>query len=327
MHLNTAPLAIALAIILSTSSHVIAAPHRRHHAFIERSTDDLSNNKNEQVDQRYAHGPMHPATPPPQLFPTTTSSSSVTVATVKTVTVFPSPVKAPSATFALPLGMPIPDGTRRPVTLVPPPSSTTITAAVTSSSSSTTSTKSSTSSKETTSTTKKSSSVKATNAASSSSVVAFSSSVFVATLPSSTLSITISIPTSISIPSSIAIPSITLPSSVAALSSSAIAEALSALSGTTRKCCSAVHDVSSTKNNDNNGIDLVDFVGDLIPGFDWDFLQQLDTTIGLNCVDINEDDVDSSTGDDEVCWDVVSCCENQEVNISGSVFLGCVPLV
>jgi hypothetical protein len=76
-------------------------------------------------------------------------------------------------------------------------------------------------------------------------------------------------------------------------------------SGTTRKCCSAVH------NNLKNVVDLLD---DII-GIDLNFLS-FDTSVGLDCADIDDDD---TADDGAICWDVVSCCENNAI-VSSSRF-------
>lgn len=48
---------------------------------------------------------------------------------------------------------------------------------------------------------------------------------------------------------------------------------------------------------------------DGITGFDLNFLA-LDTSVGLDCTDIDSND---TAEDGAVCWDVVSCCENNAI--------------
>lgn len=48
---------------------------------------------------------------------------------------------------------------------------------------------------------------------------------------------------------------------------------------------------------------------DGITGFDLNFLS-FDTSVGLDCADIDDDD---TAEDGAVCWDVVSCCENNAI--------------
>lgn len=93
---------------------------------------------------------------------------------------------------------------------------------------------------------------------------------------------------------------------------------------------------------------LDDVLGDVlggITGIDLNFLS-FDTSVGLDCADIDDDD---TAEDGAICWDVVSCCENNAIVSSshfsllfesnqanfwsalqsslGSVFVGCVPVV
>ncbi|EED17936.1 hypothetical protein TSTA_117220 [Talaromyces stipitatus ATCC 10500] len=320
MFLDPTPLAIALAIILSTSPHVLAAPHRKHHNIVlGRSNDQIQN-----YDQRYAHGPLQIATPSFQ-------TPSVTVQSVRTITVFPTPVRTlmPSnMQFLPPPGMPMPNGTRKPVEK-----------------SSSTSSSSSSTAPTTTSKTTVSSTSQATKAAAASSS---SASIIVVALPSSSFTITVPGATSVTIPS-IATPTTTLPS-IIAIEDNAASEILSVLAtdlaqttntdsnsdsgdtnsmqsdagtetnssqqsaitaatstcsrGTTRKCCSAAH----------NDLKKVVNALDGITGFDLSFLRP-DTSVGLDCADINDND---STEDGAVCWDVTTL---------SSIYVGCVPVV
>lgn len=80
---------------------------------------------------------------------------------------------------------------------------------------------------------------------------------------------------------------------------------------------------------------------DGITGFDLNLLA-FDTSVGLDCADIDDDD---TTPDGAVCYNTVSCCENNVIvsfspqfidrimlildqqSSLGSVFVGCVPIV
>ncbi|RAO71603.1 uncharacterized protein BHQ10_007615 [Talaromyces amestolkiae] len=314
MFIDPTPLAIALAIILSTSPHVLAAPHRRHHNTLLNRSGEI-----EYYEQHHAHEPLHVATLPFQAPP-------VTVESVKTITVIPTPARTPMPShmqFHLPPGIPLPDGTRKPVDMK---SSTT----TTSSSSSTTS--------KTTSTSKpiSSSSAQATKEVAASTT---SASIIVIALPSSSLTITVPDATSVTIPSKATptLPSIgtiednaasgilsVLGTSISKLTTtvtttttsdttksdsddtkstetdsaqqSAASTATKAKStcstGTTRKCCSAVH------NNLKNVVGALDG----ITGFNLNFLS-FDTSVGLDCADIDDDD---TAPDGAVCWNVLS---------------------
>lgn len=65
----------------------------------------------------------------------------------------------------------------------------------------------------------------------------------------------------------------------------------------------------------NNLKNVVDVLGG-ITGFDLNFLS-FDTSVGLDCADIDDDD---TAEDGAVCWDVVSCCENNAI-VSAPIFL------
>jgi hypothetical protein len=58
----------------------------------------------------------------------------------------------------------------------------------------------------------------------------------------------------------------------------------------------------------NNLKNVVGVLGG-ITGFDLKFLSS-DTSVGLDCADIDDND---TAEDGAVCWDVVSCCENNAI--------------
>ncbi|EEA24242.1 hypothetical protein TMatcc_007316 [Talaromyces marneffei ATCC 18224] len=344
MFLDPAPITIALAIILSTSPHVLAVPHRKHHNKLLGRAGEV-----EYYEQQHANDPMFATTLPAEIPP-------VTVESVQTITVTPTPAMSPMPSnmqFQLPPGMPLPDGTRKPVDMK---------SASTASSSSTSKTTSkakitSTSSSKMTTSASKTSSTTQTLKPSSASTTSVSS--VVVALPTKSFTVTVSEGTSVQsivTPTSPAMNNVhdgaaellgllgmglnqltgkvgtaktsktdstksnahtegtkTDATKQSTASTATTGGASVCGAGTARKCCSAVH---------NNLDGLVGLVDGLL-GLDLGYLT-FDTAVGYGCNDIDDEDI--IVGDGGMCWDVVSCCENNALSTLDEVFVGCVPI-